>query len=142
MDQDARELRPATVEVVKELKQTSARQADHMMNERFVTVYRDLKTDKLWEICYRCAGLIHKNKEDYYVDTWTVTTRTGKDGQPKTDRRPLQYKSHWRNISFQSKYAETPASAVGSMKRMIGKAVAYLEQRAIKRAHDDLTEET
>ena len=49
---------------------------------------------------------------------------------------------HTGDISFQSKYAETPASVVGSMKRMIGKAVAYIEQRSIKMAHDDLTEET
>ena len=47
LDQDAREVRQAAVEVIKRFKQTSEVQAEHMMNERFATVFRECKADSL-----------------------------------------------------------------------------------------------
>ena len=69
LDQNARELRQTTVDVIKRFKQTSVEQAEHMVNDRFTTVYRECKAPSLWEICHRCCAQMHKGNEDYFVET-------------------------------------------------------------------------
>ena len=129
LDQNAREIRQTTVDVIKRFKQTSAVQAEHMMSEKFVAVYRECRAASLWEICYRCVGRMHKNDEDFFVESWTTVVRTGEDGTQWTERRPFQYTSQWRNYSYQSKYAETPANVSSSMRRYARKASDFLDKR-------------
>ena len=112
-----------------------------MVNEKFVTVYRDCRADKLWEICYRCAGQLHKGDEKAYLETEITNVRADKE-QRRLERRPFALTSQWHNYSYQTKYAETPACVSSSMRRYSKRAVQFLEKRAQARALNDAKEES
>ena len=82
------------------------------------------------------------NDENHFVESWTSVVRYGEDGSRWTERRPSSYKAQWRNYSYTSKYAETPANVSSSMRRYAKKAVEYLETRMKERAHEDAKEES
>ena len=85
---------------------------------------------------------MHKNDEDFFVESWAAVVRTGEDGTQWTERRPFQYTAQWRNYSYQSKYAETPANVSSSMKQYSKNAIEFLEKRAKERAHADTKRES
>ena len=117
-ERNATTIRKASLDVIDCFRLASERQADHLLNERFVNLDRESGASQLWEICYRCVGRMHHQNEDYYVDAWQEDLRRAEDGTQWIERRPLQYSPAWHNYSSRSKYAETPAKVAGALRRL------------------------